>query len=82
MEKSLEIRHKFQVGMSSLPHGLLHRRRVRMGPSRCRVKGNLLPTGAEGRLPENKWNLGVIILSIGGKSEKETQAVLVDSFGL
>lgn len=53
-----------------------------MGASRCKVKGSPLLTGAEGRHPENKRNLAVIIWSIDGKSEKETQAVLIDSFGL
>lgn len=71
MERSVKGRHSFQVGMFSWPHRLL-RKRVRMGLSRCRVKGNLLQTGAGCRLPENKRNLAVIIWSIDGKSEKET----------
>ena len=61
VKRSLENRHSFQVDLSSWLHGLLHKRRVRMGPSRSRVKSSLLLTGAEERLSENKRNMAVII---------------------
>lgn len=76
MEKCLEGRHGFQVGISPWPCVLLHRRKARTCPSKCRVQGRVSSwLGLKVGLPESKRNLTVIIWSIDGKSEKEHKLV-------
>lgn len=78
MERHLEGKHGFQVGMSPWSHGAGPEWGLQSAESRAESP----PDGLKAGLPESKRKPAVILWSIDGKSEKETQVVLVYSSDL